>query len=134
MRLRKSLPAAILITTALLCAQTPVSTANAEHYKWGDNCDGWYLLKTDAMHIIQERMPAGTAEVLHRHAKARQFFLILKGTAVLDHDGKSTILHAGEGFEVPPGTAHRVKNETKAALDLVVTSQPPSHNDREDIK
>ena len=20
---------------------------NAEHYNWGDNCDGWHLLKND---------------------------------------------------------------------------------------
>ena len=125
---------AFLVATALLCAQSPVSIANAEHYKWGDNCDGWYLLKTDAVHIIQERMPAGTAETLHRHARARQFFLILKGTAILEHDGKSTVLKTGEGMEVAPGTKHRIKNESNAELDLVVTSQPPSHGDREDLK
>jgi hypothetical protein len=36
------------------------STENAENYKWGNNCDGWHLLKSDSLSVIQERMPAGT--------------------------------------------------------------------------
>jgi len=36
------------------------NTNNAEHYLWGDNCDGWHLLKTDSLSIIQENMPPDT--------------------------------------------------------------------------
>jgi hypothetical protein len=29
-----------------------VDTANAEHYEWGDKCDGWHFVKTDSLSII----------------------------------------------------------------------------------
>lgn len=57
--------------------QAAVSKENAEHYTWGQQCDGWYLVKDDQMTIIEERMPPGTAETLHQHAKSRQFFFVL---------------------------------------------------------
>jgi hypothetical protein len=25
-----------------------VSRENAEHYRWGDDCDGWHLVKSEA--------------------------------------------------------------------------------------
>jgi hypothetical protein len=45
----------------------------AKHYSWGDGCDGWYLLESPEMTIIQERMPVGAVEKMHRHEKSRQF-------------------------------------------------------------
>ena len=32
----------------------PVSIANAEHYLWGDNSDGWHLLKRDDLLIFEK--------------------------------------------------------------------------------
>jgi hypothetical protein len=46
-----------------------ISTANAEHYKWGGaagtDCDGWYLVRASGLNVIEELMPAGTAETGH---------------------------------------------------------------------
>ncbi len=42
-----------------------VSKANAEHYTWRGICDGWHLLKSTSLSIIQERVPPGGAEVKH---------------------------------------------------------------------
>jgi hypothetical protein len=50
------------------------NTDNSEHYIWGENCDGWHLLKSDSLSVIQEKMPPGTKESLHFHSKAQQFF------------------------------------------------------------
>ena len=52
-----------------------ISKDNAEHYIWGDNCDGWYLVNRQDMLIIHEQMPPGTHEKRHFHSIARQFFL-----------------------------------------------------------
>lgn len=75
-----------------------------------DVMDG-YLVKDDEMTIIEERMPPGTAETLHKHAKSRQFFFVLAGTAVMEHGGVTTILEAGTVLEIPPGGAHRIQNK-----------------------
>jgi hypothetical protein len=35
------------------------------HYKWGNDCDGWVLVDAENLSVKQERMPAQTAEALH---------------------------------------------------------------------
>ncbi|HEY6985901.1 MAG TPA: cupin domain-containing protein, partial [Rhodanobacteraceae bacterium] len=65
----------------------PIGVDNAEHYRWGSACDGWHLLNLDGFSVIRERAPPGSAEVRHRHARARQFFYVLDGTAVIEIDG-----------------------------------------------
>ena len=49
-----------------------VSTANAEHYTWGEVCDGWHLVRAAGLSVIEERMPAGSKEQRHWHQRARQ--------------------------------------------------------------
>ncbi len=127
--------ALLMIWLGLLAQGTPVaSVATAEHYVWGDGCDGWYLVKTPELNVIEELMPPGTAELRHKHAKARQFFYVLSGEASIDRDGITTKVRAGQGLEIAPGVAHKVANRSRASLRLLVTSQPPSHDDRIDLE
>ncbi len=107
------------------------SITNAEHYAWGEACDGWHLLKGEDLSVIQERMPPGASEVRHRHLHARQFFYVLAGEAVLEMDGQVHRLKAGEGVHVPPGAAHQVRNESDGEVGFLVVSSPRSHGDRE---
>lgn len=107
-----------------------VSTQTAEHYTWGENCDGWHLLKSDELNIIQERMPPGTSEVKHFHRQARQFFFVLAGQATLEIEGRPVVLRKNEGVEVPPLTPHQMRNESSAEVVFTVTSMPKSHGDR----
>lgn len=110
---------------------TAVSTANAAHYVWGQQCDGWHLLAGDDLSVIEERMPPGTREVRHRHVRARQFFYVLEGRASLELDGIVHCLAAGQGLHVPPGAAHQMRNESGEELRFLVVSSPRSHGDRE---
>jgi mannose-6-phosphate isomerase-like protein (cupin superfamily) len=107
-----------------------IEKTTAEHYTWGQNCDGWHLLKSPEVSIIQERMPPGTSETRHLHNKSRQFFFILSGEATMEVDGKIEILHASQGIEIPPQTPHQILNNSNADLEFIVTSCPPSHGDR----
>jgi mannose-6-phosphate isomerase-like protein (cupin superfamily) len=108
-----------------------ISTANAEHYTWGGQCDGWHLVKQSALSVIRERMPPGASEVNHFHHEARQFFYVLSGTAVLDVDGTPVELGPGEGVEIAPGVAHQMRNASQGDVEFLVVSQPHSHGDRE---
>ena len=110
-----------------------VSTANAPHYTWGQQCDGWHLLQGFDLSVIEERMPPGTAEVRHRHVRARQFFYVLEGEAVLELEGVQHRLGTREGLHVPPGAAHQMRNDTDAELRFIVVSSPKSHGDRETV-
>ena len=107
-----------------------VGTHNTEHYRWGQGCDGWHLLAGHDLSVIEERMPPGTAEQRHRHARARQFFYVLEGEAVLELDGAPQRLRRCEGLHVPPGAAHQMRNESGADVRFLVVSSPQSHGDR----
>jgi mannose-6-phosphate isomerase-like protein (cupin superfamily) len=108
----------------------PTSSATAEHYVWGDGCDGWHLVRTAGLSVIEERMPAGTSEVRHWHARARQFFYVLSGTLTMEVEGVRHRLAARTGIELPPGTAHQALSEEAVDVEFLVISMPPSHGDR----
>lgn len=107
-----------------------ISTENAEHYHWGAACEGWHLLAGDDLSVIEERMPPGTAEQRHWHGRARQFFYVLEGEAVLELDGTRHQLRRGEGLHVPPGTPHQLHNVSTMDVRFLVVSAPKSHGDR----
>jgi mannose-6-phosphate isomerase-like protein (cupin superfamily) len=103
---------------------------NAQNYIWGDNCDGWHLLKRDDLSIITERVPPGESEQPHFHLHSRQFFYILTGEAVIEVDGNKQILQAQQGIEIPPGVVHQFRNESNSDVTFLVISMPKSHGDR----
>ncbi|GAC1311367.1 MAG: cupin domain-containing protein [Mucilaginibacter sp.] len=106
------------------------STENAEHYTWGNQCDGWHLLRTDTLSVIEERMPPGTAEQLHFHEHAQQVFYILSGTANFEVEGQVKTVAAGQSIHIPKGTKHRIQNNGEADLHFLVISEPKAHGDR----
>jgi len=108
----------------------PVSRCSAEHYEWGNKCDGWHLVREATLSVIEECMPPATAEVRHYHQKAQQFFYILSGEAVMEIEGQSTRLTAGEGIHILPGSRHQIRNPSSAPVRFLVISHPPSHGDR----
>ena len=114
-----------------------ISTANAEHYKWGGpaatDCDGWYLVQSAALNVIEELMPPGTAETRHYHRVARQFFYVLAGELTLEVEHHEFVVGTGQGLEIAPRQQHQAMNRSKADLRILVVSQPPSHGDRIDV-
>jgi mannose-6-phosphate isomerase-like protein (cupin superfamily) len=110
-----------------------ININNTEHYTWGEDCDGWHLLKRDDVSIIQERVPPGRFEVKHLHKKARQFFYILSGEATMVSGDQRVRLRAFEGIEIPPGAIHQFRNDSNADVVFLVISSPKSHGDRENI-
>lgn len=106
------------------------SIRNSEHYTWGNNCDGWRLLQSDNMSIIEERMPAHTREVLHYHRFAQQVFYILSGTATFEINSVIHHVQAHESIHIPPLTWHRIYNNNANDLKFLVISQPKASGDR----
>jgi len=109
-----------------------VSAATAEHYVWGEVCDGWHLVQSAELSVIEERMPPGAAERRHWHRKSRQFFYVLAGELTMELEGGAHVLGAGMGLEIAAGLAHQALNRSGADVRFLVVSQPPSHGDRVD--
>ncbi|MGA6984001.1 MAG: cupin domain-containing protein [Candidatus Sulfotelmatobacter sp.] len=107
-----------------------VSRGNAEHYRWGGDCDGWRLVNDENLSIIEERMPSGSSEVRHYHKKAQQFFFVLSGEVMMEVEGHNTLVCAGSGIRVFPGARHQISNLSSAEVRFLVISQPPSQGDR----
>ena len=110
-----------------------VSNKTARHYIWGGNCDGWRLVDTDPLSVIEERIPPGGGEVMHYHERAQQLFYILAGVATFEADGVETVVRQGEGFHVQPGVRHRIRNPEMEDLHFLVVSQPKSAGDRVEV-
>ncbi len=107
-----------------------ISKHSAEHYIWGDKCDGWHLVKNQDLSVIHERMPAHTSEVKHYHQQSRQFFFVLTGTATIEIDGNEIVLNTQEGVEVVPLVPHQMFNKSNDEIEFLVISQPISKGDR----
>jgi mannose-6-phosphate isomerase-like protein (cupin superfamily) len=110
-----------------------ISAENAEHYTWGAHCDGWPLLISDSLSVIQERMPPGTSEQLHYHERAQQVFYILSGTATFDVEGELKTVFANQSIHIPAGTKHRILNNGDVDLHFLVISEPKTRGDRVDL-
>jgi mannose-6-phosphate isomerase-like protein (cupin superfamily) len=112
---------------------TIVSRANAEHYTWGESCDGWRLLAREDLSVIEERVPPGRSEVMHFHTRARQLFYVLAGSLRIELTDRAVDVARGESFEVAPGSAHRVYNPFDVDAVFLVISAPTTTGDRTNV-
>jgi uncharacterized cupin superfamily protein len=87
-------------------------------------------VRSQNLSVIEERMPPGTREARHWHARARQFFYVLSGTLTIEVEGVTHNLTARSGIELPQGTAHQAINATTSDVEFLVISEPPSRGDR----
>lgn len=111
-----------------------INKENSEHYKWGNDCDGWHLVKTDRLSVILERIPPQAYEILHFHNNTQQFFYILEGTAIFEIEGEKYEVNKKNGFHIKPKLNHRILNNTDRDLHFIVISEPKSHGDRVNIE
>ncbi|MFA6981254.1 MAG: cupin domain-containing protein [Ignavibacteriaceae bacterium] len=107
------------------------SINNTEHYTWGDNCNGWHLLKTNRLSVIQEEMPSNTSEQYHFHINSQQLFYILSGAATFQIEGQVFVVNKNESIHIPKGIKHCIANKSKRILKFIVISEPKSHGDRQ---
>jgi mannose-6-phosphate isomerase-like protein (cupin superfamily) len=111
----------------------PTSSLNAEHYVWGEVCDGWHLLKEPDLSVIEERVPPGAGEAKHFHTTARQYFFVLSGRATLEFDERKVNFGPGQGVHVPPEVAHRFVNASNDEVRFLVISAPSTRGDRTNV-
>jgi mannose-6-phosphate isomerase-like protein (cupin superfamily)/catechol 2,3-dioxygenase-like lactoylglutathione lyase family enzyme len=108
------------------------STSNVTPRPWGRNCQTWELLARTDIAVFHERMPPGTAEQEHSHAKARQFFFVLEGALNIRLLGRDILVLRHHGLEVPPGARHWVRNESGQTTEFLAIAHPSTLGDRID--
>jgi mannose-6-phosphate isomerase-like protein (cupin superfamily) len=107
-----------------------IDKLTAPHYSWGEGCDGWRLVETPGLSVIEERMPPGASEVRHFHRRATQFFYVLEGTLSIEVEGCEHELGQTQGLAIAPGQAHQVRNRSAAGVEFLAVSSPPAQADR----
>ena len=107
-----------------------INRDNAEHYNWKEVCDGWHFVAHDDLSVIVEKMPPHTAEDMHYHCRARQFFYILSGRAIMRFQDREEVLNENEGIEIAPGEAHQMRNDSDFETEFLVVSTPRAHGDK----
>jgi mannose-6-phosphate isomerase-like protein (cupin superfamily) len=110
-----------------------VNTENSEHFKWGNDSDGWHLFKSDSLSVIEENVPPNEKEERHYHNESQQFFYVLSGIAHLEIEGSVFEVHAGSGVHILAKTPHQLMNNGVENLRFLVISQPKSHGDRVNV-
>ena len=104
------------------------------HYKWGDNCDGWNFVNRADAAIKQELMPPQTTEKLHFHTHAEQFFFILRGQATFLIEGEHFNVESNTGLQIRAGQKHKIMNLSGVDLEFILFSYPSTKNDRTDCE
>lgn len=110
------------------------NTQNAEHYRWGQVCDGWRLLERSDLSVIQERIPPNAGEITHYHQRARQLFYVLSGELQIRVGDRLLSLVPGDSLEVSPGDHHRVRNLGSIDATFLVVSAPTTQGDRVNVE
>ena len=108
----------------------PTDIGSAPHYVWGDGCDGWRLMDTPGLSVIEERMPPATSEVRHRHGSSEQCFYVLSGTLTLEVEGAVHRIGRRQAITVTPPASHQARNEGTEDVRFLVVSAPSTRGDR----
>jgi mannose-6-phosphate isomerase-like protein (cupin superfamily) len=103
---------------------------NSKHYFWGNNWDSWVLQDTENFSIKQEKMLPNSAETLHFHENAQQFFYILKGKATFYINEDKIEATAQNEISIKASQKHYIANEADKNLEILVISNPNTNNDR----
>jgi mannose-6-phosphate isomerase-like protein (cupin superfamily) len=110
-----------------------ISRERAEHYTWGQVCEGWRLLDEPGLSVIEERIPPGAGELRHVHHVARQLFYVLEGRLTIERDGERFELSKGDALDMPPERPHSVCNEADIDAFFLVISAPSTRGDRTNL-
>lgn len=69
--------------------------------------------------------PGGERPPTHLHPHQDEHFEVLAGTLRVEVDGAVQVYGAGEAFDVPCGTAHRMSNDGSVPAEASWTTSPP---------
>ncbi|HCX3367513.1 GNAT family N-acetyltransferase [Fluoribacter dumoffii] len=117
-----------------LVREEVVSINNTPHFKWGKNCDGWWLKNDGQFSVIYETMPPVCCEVKHYHQETEQFFYCLQGQLVIEFEDYEPVLQEQEGISIKARVAHQVKNSSGNLVSFLVISSPNLSGDRVNLE
>ena len=87
------------------------------------------LHHTARQSLAEASLETGQATERHYHARTEEIYLLTAGGGVLEVDGASREVVAGEAVLIPPGTWHQLVAGADGARLLCMCAPPYSHDD-----
>jgi mannose-6-phosphate isomerase-like protein (cupin superfamily) len=73
--------------------------------------------------LAEARLPAGSSTQRHHHKISEEFYYLLEGSAVMEIDGRTREVGAGDAILIPPGAWHQITART--GLRMLCCCAPP---------
>ena len=105
------------------------SLAGAEAFVTKDGSTIRELHHTTAQSLAEASLEAGQATQRHYHARTEEIYLLTAGGGVLEVDGESREVVAGDAVLIPPGAWHELVAGADGARLLCMCAPPYSHDD-----
>ena len=105
------------------------SLATVEPFTTKDGSTIRELHHTPVQSLAEATLEAGQATQRHYHAVTEEIYLITGGGGVLEVDGESREVSAGDAVLIPPGAWHELTAGPAGARLLCMCAPPFSHDD-----
>lgn len=89
-----------------------------------------YAAAAANLSLAEATVAPGGATIRHLHRRAEELYLVTAGSGVLSVGAEERAVIAGDCVAIPPGTAHRLRNDGDVELVVVCACSPPyAHED-----
>ncbi len=105
------------------------SLTDAEPFTTKDGSTIRELHHTRAQSLAEASLAPGQATERHYHALTEEIYLLTAGGGVLEVDGESRDVVAGDAVLIPPGAWHELVAGAGGARLLCMCAPPYSHDD-----
>jgi quercetin dioxygenase-like cupin family protein len=105
------------------------SLSEAESFTTKDGSTIRELHHTLAQSLAEASLAPGQATRRHYHALTEEIYLLTAGGGVLEVDGESREVVAGDAVRLPPGAWHELVAGDDGARLLCMCAPPYSHDD-----
>ena len=105
------------------------SLTEAEPFTTKDGSTIRELHHTPAQSLAEASLAPGQATRRHYHAQTEEIYLLTAGGGVLEVDGESREVVAGDAVLLPPGAWHELVAGDNGARLLCMCAPPYSHDD-----
>ena len=106
------------------------SPAGVEAFTTKDGSTIRELHHTAVQSLAEATLEPGQATERHYHRASEEIYLMTVGSGILEIDGETRRVTAGDAILIPPGAWHMLENDGAEQLKLMCCCAPPySHDD-----